>query len=109
MIPHHLFKDRITIQRRTNAADAGGHVVPTWANHLTGVPCSVQPGDGDEPERGGGKQPSQKYRIYLDAAVDVVSTDRIVFAGSTLRIEGPGKNLVQFNRVTRIDCVVQKP
>jgi head-tail adaptor len=109
VIPYHLFRHRMSIQRRTMAADAGGHQIPTWSTIASAVPCFVQPGDGDEPERGGGKQPSQKFRIYLAADVDVTSVDQILFDGRTLKIEGPGKNLVEFDRVARLDCVEQKP
>ena len=109
MIPYHLFRHRMTIQRRTITADAGGHQITTWSTIASAVPCFVQPGDGEESERGGGRQPSQKFRIYLAADVDVTSLDRILFDGRTFDIEAPGKNLVEFDRVARLDCVERKP
>lgn len=75
-----------TVERQSLSATNTGFMKPSWASHLTGVMVHIQPDDGNEAVRYGGKNDLESFRIYTKYGQDIIATDRIVVGSTTYEI-----------------------
>lgn len=87
--PTHLFDKSISITRPTFTKDSGGSPIETFASHLTGLACRVQPVLANENVKAGRPVSSKTYRIYLSSGQDILATDQITYGSKTLKIVEP--------------------
>jgi head-tail adaptor len=76
--PSHLFTDTVTIERKTESVDMGGSVVESWASHLTGVTCAVQPVSTRKDQVYGGERATRMHTMFTAPGQDITTKDRIV-------------------------------
>lgn len=83
---------RCTIERGSGGDDDWGNPdVPTWAAHLSDVPCVVNMAAGRERADDGETVVIEDLRLILPLGTDVTETDRIgdiTFRGDTI-VAGP--------------------
>lgn len=77
----------VTIRRKTDAADAGGSVVSTFADHLPAIQAAVQIRSGAEAVRYGRESNRRFGTVYVQAGQDITSSDRLTFNGLTFDIQ----------------------
>jgi hypothetical protein len=72
---------RATTDRRTT-----GTVTERYEAIATGVPVSLQGGNGRLRPTDAGRQPTATHRVFTDAGVDVREGDRVVIDGVTYEV-----------------------
>lgn len=109
-IPTHLFTDTATVERKTEAVDAGGSPVETWASHIASLACSVQPLSTRKAVLYGADRATRMFSLFCAPGQDITTKDRIAVTedrtGSnvTRRFEVIGvKDLVTGGAVLEID------
>lgn len=115
LTPTHLFNATCEVERATQSRDSGGSYTETFATHLTGVRCRIQPLSGDELRRYGRLDANISHAVYIEPGQDIVETDRITnvvgdnSVANTVGIRSPLR--VRFIQdfdldgvVTRLDC-----
>jgi len=80
-----LLNKTMTTQRRTVSVSDIGSDTETWADHLTGIACRVQPVSGSE------RFSLERYNTRIThviycRVVDVTETDRVIFDSRTFEV-----------------------
>lgn len=108
--PTHLFTDTATVERKTEAVDAGGSPVETWSSHIASLDCAIQPASTSKAVLYGADRATRVFTLYCAPGTDITTKDRIVViedrTGSnvTRRYEVIGvKDLVTGDAVLEID------
>lgn len=100
-----MLNTTISTERATKTVSGAGGVSTTFAENLTSVPASVQPGQSREAIRIGAERGEQTYDVYLADTPDLVDSDRIVTAdGLELNIVG-GRDMAGRSRCAHYICV----
>ncbi len=68
---------RCNVERRTDARDAAGSVVPTWAVHINSLRAFVQPASGSETIRYGRESNRKFHVVYVEPGQDILAADRL--------------------------------
>ena len=80
--------DTCTIQTRTNATDALGETVVTWAATYTSVPCRVDPVRASERVAAARDAAEYDFTLTLPWSQTVDATMRVVHGGLTYEVVG---------------------
>ncbi|MEM6259679.1 MAG: phage head closure protein [Planctomycetota bacterium] len=98
-----MLNTTISTERATKTATKGD-VVTTFAENLTGIPASVQPGQSREAVQIGAERGVQTYDVYTAAGQDITDSDRLVTAdGLKLNILG-SRDMAGRGRATHYIC-----
>jgi hypothetical protein len=94
--PYHLMTESITVERGTNAVDAGRSPTVAWPTHLSSIPARVTRKGGSDQFTGGGVRQRAQYTIIVAAGLDILGTDRIKWTKdgvvNTIKITGPPRD-----------------
>lgn len=108
--PIHLFTDTVAIERKTEAVDAGGSPVETWASHIASLQCAIQPVSTSKAVLYGADRATRMFSLFCAPGQDITTKDRAVVTedrtGSNVvrRFQIIGvKDLVTGNAVLEID------
>jgi hypothetical protein len=103
--PTHLLTQTIDTQRQTITFDSGGSPIRTFNVNLSAVPANVQPVKQEFFDPYSNRRVyKQALRIYVDPRLDIVPTDRIVFAGQTYEQISSSEDLLAASVLRRLDC-----
>ena len=80
--PLHLFDKTMTVLRATASVDNAGSPKEAWSNHLTSVPCRVQPAGAEEAARYGAERSRRMWRVPTSPAQDIDENDRLQITDS---------------------------
>jgi head-tail adaptor len=103
-----LYDQSISVTRPTWAKDAAGFPKQTFAAHLSGVACRVQPISGSENVRAGRAASQRTYRVYVpNPSVDIATDDRITLTvGATTRTLQVIEPMIDFDMQGRVGRLV---
>jgi head-tail adaptor len=86
MLP--TYGDLVSVKRPAPAEDKYGDSVPGSPTTLGPFPAHVQPAGSSESREPGRERSVRSYRVWLDGGVDVRATDKLVWKGLELEIDG---------------------
>ena len=85
-----LSNKRVTVQRRTlTESESSAAGVVTWTNHLSSVPCAIEPLSTSDVEQFSQTLGKVSHRMFCGIGVDIKSRDRIVLGSITYEVAGP--------------------
>lgn len=110
--PINLLRQSGTVERKTEAVDAGGSPVETWATHLSNVRMSIQPMKTAKALQYGAERARRMYTVFVAPDQDVLEGDRIAYIDNRtgtnttryLRVESAPINLIEQDVVLELDC-----
>lgn len=77
----------IAVQRQTTAAGTSGYPTITYAAHLSSIPAMVHITSGAEAIRYGRENNRAFGTVQLQAGLDIVETDQLIYDGRTFDIQ----------------------
>ena len=74
-----------TVRRATRTANTfGAFGAATWADHLTGVKCAIQPLSGSDMIRFGKSAPDATHKMFVESAPDILPRDTVLVTAGTV-------------------------
>jgi hypothetical protein len=78
-----------TTSRATNSVDAGGAVIQTFAQNLTGVKVFPQPMSASEIVKYGREAHEPLFKAFVEPNKDIIQRDRMTIGSTVYDVEGP--------------------